>query len=110
MACAGGFAVAAAVPGAAAIALAALMIGAGVALATPLGFTLLAHSSPPDRMGRTMGSAEVGRELGDAGGPVLVGAFSTLSLAAGLGALAAVLLACAGLLLPRAGRRVPGTS
>ena len=28
-------------------------------------------------MGRTMGNAELGRELGDAGGPLLVGAIAT---------------------------------
>jgi hypothetical protein len=35
-----------------------------------------------------MGAGEVGRELGDAGGPILVGAFSPAGLAAGLLALA----------------------
>jgi hypothetical protein len=39
-------------------------------------------------MGQTMGAGEVGRELGDAGGPILVGAFSPAGLAAGLLALA----------------------
>jgi hypothetical protein len=48
-----------------------------------------------------MGTAEVGREIGDASGPVLVGAFGLISLAAGLGALAAVLLICAGPAAPR---------
>jgi MFS family permease len=106
LACASGFVIAAAVPGVAAIAFAAVIIGAGVAVATPLGFTLLARSSPPERMGRTMGAAEVGRELGDAGGPVLVGAVSTLSLTAGFGALALALIACAALTVPQtAGRR-----
>ena len=38
-----------------------------------------------------MGSAELGRELGDAGGPLLVAAVATFStLALGYGALAAV--------------------
>jgi MFS family permease len=110
LACAGGFAIAAAVPGVAAIALAALMIGAGVAVATPLGFTLLAQSSPPERMGRTMGAAEVGRELGDAGGPVLVGAVASLSLTAGLGALAVALLACAALTVSQAPTRPSRTT
>jgi hypothetical protein len=54
---------------------AAVVIGAGVGVATPLGFTLLARTAPPDRMGRTMGAAEVGREVGDSGGPLVVGAF-----------------------------------
>jgi hypothetical protein len=43
-----------------------------------------------------MGSAEVGRELGDAGGPLLVGAIATAATAAGgLLGLAAVLAATA---------------
>jgi DHA1 family tetracycline resistance protein-like MFS transporter len=45
-------------------------------------------------MGQTMGAAEVGRELGEAGGPLLVGAVSTAAaVAAGLLALAAFLAA-----------------
>ncbi len=36
-----------------------------------------------------MGAGEVGRELGDAGGPILVGAFGPIGLPAGLLALAA---------------------
>jgi hypothetical protein len=78
-----------------------MVIGAGVAIATPLGFTLLANSSDPAQLGRIMGSAEVGRELGDAGGPVLVGAFGALSLTAGLGAIAVVLVAAAAAATPR---------
>ena len=38
-----------------------------------------------------MGAGEVGRELGDAGGPILVGAFSPVGLGAGLLALAAAI-------------------
>jgi len=53
---------------------AAVLVGAGVGIVTPLGFARLAATTPPDRMGRTMGSAELGREIGDAGGPILVGA------------------------------------
>jgi MFS transporter, DHA1 family, tetracycline resistance protein len=101
IACGGGFVVAIAVPGVVGLAIGAVCIGAGVATATPLGFTLLARSSPPDRLGRTMGAAEVGRELGDAGGPILVGAFGLISLTAGLGALALALLVCAGWVSPR---------
>jgi DHA1 family tetracycline resistance protein-like MFS transporter len=86
---------------------ATIVIGAGVAFATPLGFTLVAHSSPPDRLSRTTGAAEVGRELGDAGGPVLVGAFGLLSFTAGFGALAAVLLVCAGLVGARRPHSAP---
>ncbi len=108
--CAGGFLVALAVPGAPGIALGAVLVGAGVAIDTPLSFTLLTRSAPADRLGRTMGSAEVGRELGDAGGPVLVGAFGLISLTAGVGALAIALLACAGLVVPRSSRRVLGST
>jgi MFS family permease len=79
----------------------AILIGAGIATATPAGFTRLAASTPPAQLGRTMGTAEAGRELGDAGGPVLVGAFGLISLTAGLGAMAAALLICAGLAAPR---------
>ena len=107
--CGGGFLVALVVPGAVGIALGAVLVGAGVAIATPVGFTLLARSAPADRLGRTMGSAEVGREMGDAGGPVLVGAFGLFSLTAGFGALAIVLLACAGLVIPRSSRRALGS-
>ena len=79
----------------------AILIGAGVATATPAGFARLAAITPTEQLGRTMGAAEAGRELGDAGGPVLVGAFGLISLTAGLGALAAALLICAGLAAPR---------
>jgi MFS family permease len=79
-------------PGIAGILLAAVLIGAGTGLITPLGFAALASSTPVERLGQTMGSAEVGRELGDAGGPLLVGAIAaTLSLGSGYAALAAVL-------------------
>jgi DHA1 family tetracycline resistance protein-like MFS transporter len=74
------------------LALAAVAIGAGTGIVTPLGFAALAAAAPPGRLGQTMGAAEVGRELGDAGGPLLVGAIAApaglvvglLSLAAGL--------------------------
>jgi MFS family permease len=79
----------------------AVLIGAGVAVATPAGFARLAASTPPGQLGRTMGAAEAGRELGDAGGPVLVGAFGLISLTAGMGALAAALMICAALAAPR---------
>jgi DHA1 family tetracycline resistance protein-like MFS transporter len=88
---AAGFALAALLAGPAALALAAVAIGAGTGIVTPLGFAALA-AAPPGRLGQTMGAAEVGRELGDAGGPLLVGAIAApaglgvglLSLAAGL--------------------------
>lgn len=74
--------------------LAAAAIGVGVGAATPLGFAHLADTTPPERMGRTMGSAELGRELGDAGGPLLVGGVATLTaLPFGLGALALLIAA-----------------
>jgi DHA1 family tetracycline resistance protein-like MFS transporter len=89
---AAGFALAALVPGPIALALAAVAIGAGTGIVTPLGFAALAAAAPPGRLGQTMGAAEVGRELGDAGGPLLVGAIAApaglpvglLSLAVGL--------------------------
>jgi len=70
---------------------AAVATGVGSALITPLGFAALAASAPPERLGATMGAAEVGRELGDAGGPLIVGLAATASLAAGLGVLAGLL-------------------
>lgn len=81
-----------------------------LAAATPAGFARLAAITPPGQLGRTMGAAEGGRELGDAGGPVLVGAFSLIGLTAGLGALSAALIVCAGLAAPRnrANHPIPG--
>ncbi|MGQ3381973.1 MFS transporter [Glutamicibacter sp. TV12E] len=74
----------------------AVLSGAGIGITTPLGFAHLAASTRHDRMGRTMGSAELGRELGDAGGPLLVGAIAAaISLSAGLWTLASAVLAVA---------------
>lgn len=56
---------------------AALAYGVMVGTVTPLAFAHLAAATPDERMGRTMGNAELGRELGDAGGPLLVGAVAT---------------------------------
>lgn len=96
---AGGVAIVAVAPGPITIFIAAAAIGAGVGAATPIGFAHLADTTPPERIGRTMGSAELGRELGDAGGPLLVGGIATLaSLPLGLGALALVVAAAS---LPR---------
>ncbi|MFI6599487.1 MFS transporter [Nonomuraea sp. NPDC050536] len=79
-------------PGLAGLLTAAVLIGAGTGLITPLGFAALAASSPSERLGQTMGSAELGRELGDAGGPLLVATVATLAtLAYGYAALAALL-------------------
>jgi hypothetical protein len=69
-----GMALAAHLPGVGGVLAAAVAIGIGVGLATPLGFAHLAATTPAERLGQTMGAAEVGRELGDAGGPLLVGA------------------------------------
>lgn len=96
---AAGIGVIAAAPGPVTIFLAATAIGVGVGAATPLAFAHLADTTPPERMGRTMGSAELGRELGDAGGPLLVGGVATLTaLPLGLGALALLIAAAS---LPR---------
>ncbi|MBO0850948.1 MAG: MFS transporter [Pseudonocardia sp.] len=74
----------------------ALLIGAGTGLTTTLGFAHLAATTEAARTGQTMGAAEVGRELGDAGGPLLVGALATAStLGVGLAGLAALLAATA---------------
>ncbi|HEU4666766.1 MAG TPA: MFS transporter [Arthrobacter sp.] len=91
---AAGVALLAVAPGPVTIFVAAAAIGTGVGVATPLGFAHLADATPPERMGRTMGSAELGRELGDAGGPLLVGGVATLTaLPFGLGALAVLIAA-----------------
>ncbi|MET7379951.1 MFS transporter [Streptomyces sp. NPDC005526] len=79
-------------PGLPGILAGAALIGAGAGLITPLGFAALAAATPAERLGRTMGAAELGRELGDAGGPLLVAAVATATtLALGFAALAALL-------------------
>ncbi|WP_342776230.1 MFS transporter [Saccharothrix australiensis] len=89
---AAGYLVAATLPGLPATFAAAVAIGVGAGLVTPLGFAALAAAAPPERLGRFMGSAEVGRELGDAGGPLLVGGIAVVTtLGGGLLGLAAVL-------------------
>lgn len=100
MAAAAGFGLVAALPGLPALALAAVLVGTGVGLATPAGFAGLAAAAPPGRMGQTMGAGEVGRELGDAGGPLAVAALSPLGLGAGLAGLAAILTLLATLVRP----------
>ena len=68
---------------------AAVLIGLAVGVATPLAYAQLAETTPDERLGRTMGNAELGREVGDAGGPPLGGAGGTTTgLSAGLGVLA----------------------
>lgn len=87
-----GFGLAAALSGLPGLLAAAVAIGVGAGIITPLAFSRLAEGTPPERLGETMGSAEVGRELGDAGGPLLVGAVAAATtLTAGLGGFAAVL-------------------
>lgn len=82
---------AAVIPGIAGMLVAAVLIGIGTGVITPLGFAALAASTEPERIGSTMGAAELGRELGDAGGPLLVGAIAVgAGLGAGFGALAAL--------------------
>ena len=61
------------IPGVAGLVVAALLIGCGVGVIAPIGFAHLATTAPTERLGQTLGAAEVGRELGDAGGPLLVG-------------------------------------
>jgi len=99
---AAGFAAAALLPGPAALGIAALTIGIGTGIVTPLGFAALAAAAPPGRLGQTMGAAEVGRELGDAGGPLLVGAIAVpAGLGLGLVSLAAALLGAAAAVVTR---------
>ncbi|PWI05622.1 MFS transporter [Streptomyces sp. NWU339] len=89
-------------PGLVGVLLAAALIGAGTGLITPLGFATLATSTSEERMGQTMGAAELGRELGDAGGPLLVAAVATAAtLAYGYAALAVLTAVGAALALAR---------
>ena len=103
---------AAMLPGLTGVLAAAALIGTGTGLITPLGFAALAASTPEERMGQTMGSAELGRELGDAGGPLLVAGVATVaSLTYGYAALSVLLAAGALLALPRRRRRTtPSTT
>lgn len=95
---AGGIAAAAAIAHPVALVGTALLVGIGVGVATPIAFAHLASTTPPERMGRTMGSAELGRELGDAGGPLVAGAVATATVP-GIGlVVVAVLTAGAGAL------------
>lgn len=96
---------AALLPGVTGLLTAAVLIGAGTGLITPLGFAALAAATPEERMGQTMGAAELGRELGDASGPLLVASVaSAATLTWGYTALA-VLTALLPLAL--AARRTP---
>lgn len=97
--CALGFASLALLASAAGFFATAILVGAGVALLTPIGFAEVARTAPAERKGLTLGAAEVGRELGDAGGPLIVGGFAAFGL--GTGALAALLGLGVGLRRPR---------
>ena len=89
-----GILVAAFVPVLPCLYVAAGLLGIGIGISTPFAFAHLAETTPPERMGRTMGTAELGRELGDAGGPLLVGAVAVAAtLPWGLAALAVVVAA-----------------
>lgn len=95
---AAGLSVAAAWPSTSALFACAVLAGLGIGIATPLGFAHLAASTAPERMGRTMGSAELGREMGDAGGPLLVGSIAAAaSLATGLWVLSVLVVVIAAL-------------
>jgi MFS family permease len=81
-------------PGLVGVLAAAVLVGAGTGLMTPLGFAALAAATPPERLGQTMGAAELGRELGDAGGPLLVAVVASVTaLMYGFAALAVLLAA-----------------
>jgi MFS family permease len=97
------------IPGSAGLITAAVLIGLGVGLITPIGFAYLAATAPKERLGQTMGAAEVGRELGDAGGPLVVGALAAaLTLTPALLVFGGLLTAAAGLLtIPSSPRQDP---
>ncbi|PYC83206.1 MFS transporter [Streptomyces tateyamensis] len=91
-------------PGLTGVLAAAALIGTGTGVITPIGFAALASTTPTEHLGQTMGAAELGRELGDAGGPLLVGAIATAAtLTSGYAALA-VLLAATSAVLARPGQ------
>ncbi|MFE7168937.1 MFS transporter [Streptomyces sp. NPDC057616] len=95
-------------PGLTGILVGAALIGAGTGLITPLGFAALASATPQERLGQTMGAAELGRELGDAGGPLLVAAVATATtLTHGYATLAALIAAGPLLSLIRRRRNSP---
>jgi MFS family permease len=99
---------AALLPGVAGVLVAAALIGIGTGMVTPLGFAALAAATPQERLGQTMGAAELGRELGDAGGPLIVaGVAAATVLGGGFAALAVLTAACA-LAVSRPGRRTSG--
>ncbi|GAA2638469.1 hypothetical protein SMC26_35130 [Actinomadura fulvescens] len=87
---------AAAIPGLPGVLTAAGLIGTGTGPITSLGFAALAATTPASHFGQTLGAAKVGRELGDAGGPLLVTAVATAAtLTYGYAVLALLLAALA---------------
>ena len=98
--------VAATLPGLVGVLAGAALIGVGTGLITPLGFAALAASTPKERLGQTMGTAELGRELGDAGGPLLVAGVATYA-SLGLGFVVLGVLLAAGAALALGRRRAP---
>lgn len=98
--CAAGLAVCGWAPNVPVLLAGALIVGLGVAGATPSGYAALAARTAPERMGRTMGTAEMGREIGDAAAPALLGIVAaSVGLAMGLTGLALALAAAAGVFL-----------
>ena len=80
------FLLVAAVPSLVTILAAALLSGVGVAVLTPVAFANLVATSPPERLGRTMCTAELGRQTGDAVGPLVVGSVGMIALPLGFAA------------------------
>jgi MFS family permease len=79
-------------PGLTGVLVGAALTGAGTGPITPLGFVAPAASTPAERLGQLMGAAGLGRELGDAGGPLLVAVVASFATPGyGFGALAALL-------------------
>ncbi|WP_422743284.1 MFS transporter [Mycobacterium sp. WMMD1722] len=107
---------AALLPGVLGLLCSAVVIGLGCGIITPLAFTVLAGSTPPENLGQTMGAAEIGRECGDAAGPLLVaGVAAATTVPIGFLVLAAVVGAAGGATLTGVARgrgvrdRDPGT-
>lgn len=94
-------------PGPAGVLLGAALIGIGTGLITPLGFAALAAAAPAARLGQTMGAAELGRELGDAGGPLLVAVVASPTTLTHGYAVLGVLMAVGPLIAVVRGRRAP---
>jgi MFS family permease len=93
---------AAMLPGIPGVLFAAIGIGTGTGLITPLAFTWLTATTPAERLGQTMGAAELGRELGDAGGPLLISGIAvTATLTTGYATLAVIIAAAALLAIAR---------